>query len=129
MKIGELHSDIGRYLLEDCYCPNEIYDLTGFFYRCFAADDECTKLAQGKYTKCDWNFIACISGDQILVFDEENGSIINAFRVDATQNNVGIIMALARGESISDKRFDEIKAGETAMTLEKVMQHANFIMI
>ena len=33
MKIKELHEDIERYLDEDCYCPNEVYALDGFFYQ------------------------------------------------------------------------------------------------
>ena len=43
MQIKDLHSDIARYLENDCYCPNEIYSSDGFFYQIFKADEECKK--------------------------------------------------------------------------------------
>lgn len=44
MKLKELHKDISRYLKHDCYCPNEVYDVTGFFYNLVYEDAECKLL-------------------------------------------------------------------------------------
>ena len=48
MKIKDLHKDIERYLLNDCYCPHEVYSFDGFFYQLFYEDQECEKLGENK---------------------------------------------------------------------------------
>lgn len=55
MKIKDLHSDIERYLAQDCYCPNEIYGTDGFGYRLYYANDDCIKFVETD------NFVTCIT--------------------------------------------------------------------
>ncbi len=40
MLFKEIHRDISRYLKEDCYCPNEVYSIDGFFYVLIKDDAE-----------------------------------------------------------------------------------------
>lgn len=47
MILKDVHKDIERYLSEDCYCPNEVYSVDGFFFVLVYADAECELL--GKY--------------------------------------------------------------------------------
>lgn len=39
---GSVHPDVKRYLDHDCYCPGEIYDVTGIWAMIYKADDKCT---------------------------------------------------------------------------------------
>ena len=47
MKLKDI-ADMKEYLENRCYCPYEIYDLTGFFFNCFEPDVECELLAEGE---------------------------------------------------------------------------------
>lgn len=35
-------ADMKDYLENRCYCPYEIYDITGFFFQIFKPETECT---------------------------------------------------------------------------------------
>jgi len=119
MKIKELHSDIERYLAEDCYCPNEIYEPSGFFYQIFEADDICEKLAENK------NTIACLSGNQILVFFKDCERIVEAERVDATENNIkGILNYVKTGKMYNADKFDK---DEYKKSFGEIFDMASFI--
>ena len=41
MKLMDVHKDVKDYLETRCYCPHEIYDDTGLFYRLFYPEQEC----------------------------------------------------------------------------------------
>lgn len=121
MKIKELHNDITRYLENDCYCPNEIYDTSGFFYRLFYSNDECQRLTETE------DFIACLNKDQMIIFWKEESRIIDAVRYDATYNNVsGLFNFIKYG-----KKFDEDKFDKTGYlkNISQIMNMADAIMI
>lgn len=111
MKIKDLHSDIERYLAQDCYCPNEIYGTDGFGYRLYYANDDCIKFVETNY------FVTCITeyafGKKqekpiILVFWKEDGKIIDAVSYDATENNIkGIENYVATGEKFTEDHFSK----------------------
>lgn len=48
MRLKDIHKDIERYLLEDCYCPNEVYSIDSFFFVLVYADAECKLLGEYK---------------------------------------------------------------------------------
>ena len=111
MKIKDLHSDIERYLAQDCYCHNEIYGTDGFGCRLYYANDDCIKFVETD------NFVTCITeyyfGEKqekpmILVFWKENGKIIDAVSYDATENNIkGIENYVATGKRFTEDHFDK----------------------
>ena len=134
MFLKELHPDISRYLKEDCYCPNEIYDTSGFFCLLFPEDSTCELIAKGE------NVFSCIASTertletdpknlQIINFyiDKSNGTIDDAFRVDATENNIGVVKRLCAGNVRDDDRFDEYKPGSTKASLEKLFSISDLI--
>lgn len=41
MKLMDVHKDVKDYLETRCYCPYEVYDDTGLFYRLFHPEQEC----------------------------------------------------------------------------------------
>lgn len=96
-----------RYLQEDCYCPGEIYSVDGFFFQVFTVDDECRLIERSE----DMTAVVAttqrggeeLSKPQAIMFwhDEGDGRIINAQRVDATENNVDIMRTIVQGGEIA----------------------------
>lgn len=117
-----------KYLQEDCYCSGEIYDVSGFFFKVFKADEKCRLLVKGKSKDSD-NIVNCvICRDQILNFwiNTEN-EIVSAERYDATENNIKEMVNYWNGKS--DKvTLDEFEAGETAKSITEIMQYADAIL-
>ena len=128
MKILDIHEDISRYLEEDCYCPGEIYDLSGFFFQVFKAEEECKFVAKGKSRVSDAIIYCVICRTQILNFwiDEEKGIVLGAERLDATENNVRAVKSFLDGET-DVIHLDEFNPGSTARSLEDVLRYADAI--
>lgn len=132
MKLGDI-PDMARYLDEDCYCPGEIYSPDGFFFQVFRPESECTVIAEtdGRIA------VVAKSNDksepQAIIFwrdDQENqGRIIAAQRVDATENNIGILRAIVQGGKPDGRKIDEYEPGSTAKGLAEVMSLANAVII
>lgn len=143
MKLGETYPDMERYLLNDCYCPNEIYDVDGFWYRLFPADTDCMVIEQSD----DMTAVICASGHasdgtpkwddaQAIMFwhDDEDGDnpehrIVEAQRVDATENNVGILRDIVRGIEPDDRQFDEYVPGKMQRDLDRLMSLCGGVVI
>ena len=124
-KLGDI-KDMGRYLQEDCYCPGEIYSPDGFFFKIFNVDDECKVIEENE------GKIAVVVRDQAIIFWRDGdvpGKIIAAQRVDATENNIGILRSIVRGEKPDGRKIDEFKPGSTQKALNKVMSIADAVMI
>lgn len=143
MKLGEVHQDMERYLLHECYCPNEIYDVTGFSYMLFPADTECMVIEQSN----DMTAVICAVSHaadgkpkwddaQAVMFwhDDEDGDnpehrIVEAQRVDATENNVGILRDIVRGMKPDGRKLDEYVPGKTQRDLDKLMDLCGGVVI
>ena len=134
MKLKDVHRDMGRYLEEGCYCPGEVYDLTGFFYEVFDAEDEIELVERSAGMKA---VIMSTGQDaerpQAVLFwhddDERPGMIVDAQRFDATPNNVGLLRAIVRGEQPEQRCIDEFKPGELAKAYREVLGMADTIMV
>lgn len=141
MKIKELHPDIERYLLHDCYCPHEVYSRDGFFCTLFYEDQECEKIGD-RYEE-DYGVVACIAhpeGDkkyrpEVVLFniDVENNKVIDALRFDATDNNIEVTKILiekgTEAVNASGKKLDEYEPGATAKSLKEMLSIADAIII
>lgn len=124
-KLGDI-KDMERYLQEDCYCPGEIYSPDGFFFKIFNVDDDCKVIEENE------GKIAVVVRDQAIIFWRDGdvpGQIIVAQRVDATENNIGILRSIVRGEKPDGRKIDEFKPGSTQKALNKVMSIADAVMI
>ena len=86
MKFKDVHHDVERYLAHDCYCPNEIYDVSGFFYLLFPADSECTIIAQNE----EKTALLMENGNNhyVVMLWHEGDTIENAQHLDGTENNI-----------------------------------------
>lgn len=135
MQLKDLHPDVSRYLEEDCYCPHEIYDTTGFFAMLFHFDFPCELLVKGK------RIVSCIAtkvnsmeesepkNTQIINFhmNESGDKIDDAFRIDVTQNNIDVVKRIAEGKSTPDDKFDEYEKGSTQQSLEGLFSLCDLI--
>lgn len=122
-KLGDIE-DMERFLEEDCYCPGEIYDTTGFFYQVFSVDDECVPIERS-----DGMTAVVVTSDavrpQAIIFwhddEDEPGRIIDAQRVDATENNIGILRSIVNGGRPDGRKLDEFEPGSTSKSLKEIM--------
>ena len=99
-------ADMDDYLENRCYCPYEIYDMSGFFFQIFKPETECKHL----YIE--------ITGD----------NVDSCVRIDATENNIEQVLKFMNGE-IEKMTFDEFKKGATAKSLEEIFEVADAIMV
>ena len=132
MKIKDVHPDMERYLIEDCYCPYEVYEPTGFFFDLFYPDYECLCIKQ-----TDDVSIVIASGlhdkdkecPQCLFIQHRGGKVIDVTRVDATDNNIDLLKRLADGESCEGRKLDEFKEGSTARSLAEMFSLCDAVII
>jgi len=130
MILKDVHPDIERYLYEDCYCPGEIYDTTGFFFQVFKADEECVEVYRGiDFSKPDVTVITVTCRDQLINFWVRDDKVYFAERYDATENNIKIMPLALIGELPTGSKLDEFKPGDTAKALKEVFSVADAIII
>lgn len=139
MKIKELHKDIERYLLHDCYCPHEVYSFDGFGYQLFYEDQECEKI--GDNFEGNHGVVGCIAHPfneegphpQVVLFTIEDDKVVDAIRFDATENNVKMAKIFIEkgneGLKASGMKFDEYNPGSTAKSLKQLLSIADAVMI
>lgn len=135
MKFKDVHEDMERYLREDCYCPGEIYGADGFFFQVYTVDDECRLIERSE----DMTAVVAttqrggeeMSKPQAILFwhDGGDGLIVDAQRVDATENNVGILRSIVRGEEPDGRKIDEFEPGDTARQLCEVLSMCDMVMV
>lgn len=122
---------MARYLAEDCYCPGEIYDVSGFFYQVFNADEECKFVGEGE--SCNPKlFVKCVvCRTQLLNFwiNRDEDKVVSAERYDATENNINLMKKFLSGESIRGLKLNEFEEGATVKALEDVLMYADAIII
>ena len=128
-RLGDIE-DMERFLAEDCYCPGEIYDTTGFFCQIFSVEDECVPIERS-----DGMTAVVVTSDatrpQAIIFwhddDEKPGRIIDAQRVDATENNIGILLTIVNGGRPDGRKLDEFEPGSTAKSLKEIMSICDLV--
>lgn len=140
MTLGKVHADMSRYLREDCYCPGEIYDITGFFFQNYTPESACLVVAQNDERTAvvakPWSYKNKRDNEeakpQAIIFwhdDGESGRIVAAQRVDATENNIGILKTIVDGGKPDGRRLDEFEKGSTAKSLREVMGLCGLVIV
>lgn len=132
-KLGDI-PDMERYLRDDCYCPGEIYGPDGFFYQVFGTESQCSVIAESGDKIA---VVAKADGEsampQAILFwrdDADNpGRIISAQRVDATENNIGILRTIVEGGKPDGRKIDEFDPGSTAKAIAEVMSISDAVMV
>ena len=120
VELGTIHNDVERYLREDCYCPNEVYDLNGFYYNLYYTTDKVKLFAEydtSKFEeKCDivnekTNKIYFAyttekrTGQILMISVNKENKVYDITRMDATENNYKLISDICK-KNKTDRRFD-----------------------
>lgn len=135
MKLKDVHVDIERYLKEDCYCPNEVYSVDGFFYQIVYADAECELL--GKYISKEIDDAYLI--DDVYLVASENSEkepillniwcndkrVVSMERYELTENNIkGMKNFWENGTKFTLSEMQELKKD-----VAKIMSISDAIMV
>ena len=135
MKLKDI-ADMNDYLENRCYCPCEIYDMTGFFYELFYPETECTFLVSGSRGAIHGVFViansepfgSIDSKEQIIYIEITDGKVDSCIRLDNTQNNREQIKKFMNGE-IDKMSFDEFDDSNTQDALNEILSIADAISI
>lgn len=135
MKLKDI-ADMTDYLENRCYCPYEIYDMTGFFYELFYPETECTLLISGSRDVIHGVFIIAKpertgdykSREQIIYIEITDNKVDSCIRLDNTQNNREQIQKFMNGE-IDVMSFDEYEVGSTQKNIDEIMSVADAICV
>lgn len=121
MKLKDI-ADMEDYLEHRCYCPHEIYDISGFFFMCFDPDVECELLIEGERGSIHGTFVMAKSSQgslQIIYIKHKDGYVDSCIRLDATENNKEQIVKFLNGE-IEKMNIDEYPDTKTKETLKEI---------
>lgn len=135
MKLKDI-VDMKDYLEDRCYCPHEIYDMTGFFYELFYPETECTVLVSGSRGAIHGVFVTAKPKktgsyeprEQIVYIEITDNKVDSCICLDNTQNNREQIEKFMNGE-IDKMSFDEYEDTKTKESLENLMSVAEAICI
>lgn len=132
MKLQDI-ADMKDYLENRCYCPHEIYDMSGFFFQLFKPDTECAVFAEGERGVIHGTFVFAKEDDsrsklQIIYIEHTNNVVDSCIRLDATKNNVEQILKFMRGE-IDKMSIDEYDDTKTEESLNEIFSLADAIMM
>ena len=104
MKLNEVHPNIERYLEEDCYCPNEVYSVDGFFYQLVYGDADCKVVGHYKDRKDDdVTLVITASGKEhdcpiLLNIWHTPEKVTGMERYDYSEENLKNIVRFFKGE-------------------------------
>ena len=126
MKLKDI-ADMEDYLNDRCYCPYEIYDLSGFFYEIFEPDTECELLS----LRDEDAFVVVTSEygkQEIIHICLTDGKVDDCVRFDNTENNRKQVSDYVSGE-IDTMHIDEYPETKTQESVEKLLLGADFVCV
>lgn len=138
MKLKDVHSDMERYLYEDCYCPYEVYSFDGIFYEIFEPSYECRVVVESD------SRVAVVSAcksfgtqsqknvddkPEILLFWKDDTKITDVIRMDATDNNLELVKLYVHGDDMQGRKFDCYDKDEVVRSLKQVFDLCDGIVV
>lgn len=131
MKLKDI-ADMKEYLKNRCYCPGEIYDITGFFFQVFSPDTECKKFLSGEREHIHGDFVIAQAEEtydpQIILIQHKDGVVEFCERYDATENNIKQLTQWINKE-IDKVNLDEFEPGATSKNLKQIFNMCDAVMI
>lgn len=137
MLIQDYFKDAEKFFLNDCYCPNEVYDLTGFFYKLYYPDDQFSYVMRidDVFDDDTVTHVGISRNEFLLVFtygsESENGvegTIADMQRVPINKNNY-----LALKDMLMKVPCDEMHEltpdGDSLKSLNKILSMSDAIMV
>lgn len=119
MVLKDIHKDIERYLKDDCYCPGEIYDASGYFCQIFDANESCKLIVKRP------EHIAVICKNNIILFWIASDKIEDSVRANATEHNITEVIDYINNKK-SKMMFND---KEYCNDIDKLMSFVDGIMI
>lgn len=131
MIFKDVHKDIERYLEQDCYCPNEIYSVDGFFYQLVFADAECKVISTYPSGDGQVTLVITASGEKhdhliLLNIWHTSERVTSMERYEYSEHNLDQILRYFKGE-ISKVRLSEEE--ELEKSVSDMLKYADAIMI
>lgn len=112
MLFKDVHSDISRYLEEDCYCPNEVYSIDGFFFVLIKDDAECELLDKFEKDGREIHLVATKDTENmpyLVTVWSRNGRVEVIERYDLTEHNIRAIRDyFIDGKEIHFSEYDRL---------------------
>lgn len=131
MKLKDI-TDMEEYLEHRCYCPYEIYDMTGFFFQYFHPDTECKLIAEGERGAVHGTFVLAKadedSKEQIIYIEHTDGRVDSCVRFDATKNNKHMVLDFLDGR-IERMTIDKYADNTSDEDLKEILSMADAIML
>jgi hypothetical protein len=125
-------ADMDDYLENRCYCPYEIYDMSGFFFQIFKPETECKHLIAGERGAIHGVFVIAKTNpyalEQIIYIEITGNNVDSCIMFDATANNIDKVLKFMNGK-IDKMTLDEFEKGATAKSLEEISRVADAIMV
>lgn len=124
-------ADMEDYLEDRCYCPHEIYDLSGFFFEWFYPETECELLAHFGESDDEkyYVIVKTESGkEEIINIFVTDGRVDDCLRFDNTPHNREQIQKYENGE-IDNITIDEYPETNTQGELEKILIGTDFVCV
>lgn len=135
MKLQDI-ADMKDYLENRCYCPHEIYDISGFFFELFHPEADCEIISSGSRGAIHGMFVVTrseqignIDSKEYIVYIEiTDNKVDSCVRLDNTPNNREQIIGFIAGK-IDKMSFDEYEIGSTQKAIDEIMSTADAIML
>lgn len=125
-------ADMDDYLENRCYCPYEIYDISGIFFQIFKPETECKHLISGERGAIHGAFVIAKTDhdalEQIIYIEITGNNVDSCVRFDATANNIDQVLKFMNGE-IEKMTINEFEKGATAKSLGEIFEVADAIMV
>ena len=137
MKINDYFPDSDRFFNCDCYCPNEVYDLTGFSYRLYYPDDQFSYVMKIDDMYEDTGTFVGISRNEFLVvfvlrenneFNKPVGTIEEMQRIPINKSNYLALRDILRKVPEED-RHDFEPDNDSMESLNKVLSISDAIIL
>lgn len=138
MFIRDYFEDAERYFQQDCYCPNEVYDLTGIFFKLYYPEDQYSYIMtlSTVYDDCDL-FIGISKGEFLMVavistedneFNLPVGSVVDMQRIPISMNNYLALKDILN--NVPDEDRHSLNPDEDSLeSLNKLISISDAIMI
>ena len=130
MKLKDI-ADMMDYLEDRCYCPYEIYDLSGFFFEWFYPETECELFTHFGESDDEKYYVVVKneSGkEEIINISVTDGRVNDCLRFDNTPHNREQIQKYKSGE-IDHITIDEYPETNTQGELEKILIGTDFVCV
>ena len=123
VKLADVY-DMTEYLTNRCYCPGEIYEPNGFYYRIYADNFEVQHIGSAAEAEEGYHteYYYYAPYDEIVaVYVNPDDTVEDAVRFDSTPNNIS---QCVQGVKVNDLKLDNLPSSWVNMDVEEIVDKA-----